>query len=208
MTTSKDDPSKWVRVNEHNDMYSDAIKIGQFFEIAVKRHKSPRPAYYYLGIAALMEIHQINQYIQEYMPFGNFDNNDSVSNKVFTPFTLNVEGNVFWRSYEHRENISCIRIEKADLMTETLSTASTLSTYFNVTVTVYIIDGDLEGRASAIYQSVSRLLGFVEHASAARNARKAQQQSFVGCILDINQYLNKHLGLIDISKIVFQYLFV
>ena len=203
-TSSKEDLSKWVRVNDYYDVYADKLIIGQSLGVRITKHKNPK--YYYLAAAAFMETQEINRFIQTSMPYGNFDDNHTV-NKLFTPLTtdeFNTKQNVVWRTYEYKDNISTIRIEKTPAsaaIAVAIATAPS-SAYFNVTVTVYITDEDLAGRASTIYRSIATLLGFADALS-----RQRRQASFVGCILDVNQCLSKHLGILELSKIVFEYLF-
>ena len=191
ITTSKD-LTKWSAVGHDNyQVYVDQIIIGQFFVLSFKKHQSER--YYCFTRSLLKDVHEINEYIEKFMPFGTYD----TKNESFRSFTtrdtldkmLYERGRVIvWHAFESDEYTASIKIEPTNDVN-----------YFMTALTVYITDD-----ARAIYQAysapwaITRMLAFLD----------SDQPSLANYVLRVNQCLNKHIVLPDLSSIVFEFLLI
>ena len=192
--TSKD-PTKWTLsgLPENYSVYVDRFIIGQTFAVLFKKHKSN--SYYCFSEHLFKDVHEINHFIQKFMPFGTYEDNIRVP---FTPLThleinkmLYESGNIVWYSFESGQNTASIRIEPTN---NTASIRIEPTNNFKVSITVYVTD-------ITIYRDITMLLAFLD-------SDKSQASQLSKYVLTVNGYLNKHLGLADLATIVFQFLLV
>ena len=130
------------------------------------------------------------------MPCGNQDPASVASNsfKPFTKDTLNKTlyggNNVVWRAVESNDITASIRIEPC-------AAADTVGK-FKVILTVFITEYTIF-QATGL-QAVVRLLAFLDS--------DRRQPQLVDYFFSVNQSLNRHLGVTDLSSIVFEFLLV
>ena len=192
--SSKEDPTKWTlsKNGENYYIYADRFTIGQYFLVPFKKHKYEK--YYCFSRILFKGIHEINHFIQKFMPFGTYDTKMA----SFKPFTTLDELNkilyeqnnvVIWNAFESIYNVGSITIEPTN---DSFSNKSD----FMVTLTVFIKPD------STIYQAIALLLAFLD------SDKSQQPLPVANYVLSVNQCLNKHIGLDDLSSIIFDFLLI
>ena len=195
--TSEKIPTKWTADPTDKQFldYIDQILVGQQHPgVFVKKEVSSK--YYCFKKTLWMELYHIYQYIENFLPLGRRPG--ELKPKLFTPFKEDTlekircqyqEGTpvVVWQAFEtlSGDNIASVRIDQVFEM----------SPRYGVTLTVFFT-------AETIHRAVTTLLGFMDLTDFNR------QHSLANYVLDINQPLNKYLGVAELAKIVVNFLLV
>ena len=191
---SSDDSTKWSAEDDNFVTYATPIIIGQLFKVSIEKHVSEK--YYSFRNELHLNVSSINRFIERFMPVGKRTKN--AEKKFFVQFKEDDLEKLcrrekppvgVWRAYDNaKDNIASIRIEECFY--------NVTPRIFHVTLTVFFIE-------YTVYRAIVTLLGFLDLID-----NRVNQRLLANYVFDINQHLNRQLGVPDLVKVVINFLLV